>query len=517
MEVSNAKYQLIVAVSIILVSMTCFVWGKEVQPITKVEKCANELAKKNPVLWLKFEERLPSPPEFPDSSGNGNNGYAQIDYGNGQGGATQITSNSGGKQGEGLESKQYHWVEVPGEGLDLSGQVGVECWIKPSDDIGQTIRYGWIGIVSKGITSATDVYGLRFKVSTGELQFVIRDGGKPYVAAAKRQWKKDTWYHLKGTYDGKTVCLYENDIELARTGHIGSIDQRSESLYIGTGWGADYSFSGIIDEVRIWGEKSKSQKDAGQAKREDRIRLYPHESAKSVSIQHPAFPKTLFCYVVPESLGDAEQGTIYGHGDMNPVVWTGPDEKGTIVFKGGNDKAEFTATLIPSDDSVEIIQTVLNKTEKIWNRAYSFPCLATLYVPQLQDFDMTRTYIPIEKKGVLTTREVFGKDVSLGICRMIKPTFGKHEFADQRLTSVLKASKPYLFIVSGDKKWIAAMATEVAAFLFTNGGNSCIHACPYFGQIKPGEEKTVFSRIYILQGTAADFDNRYRQDFLLFK
>ena len=484
-------------------------------PVKKVDvNCSGDQTKQNKlILWMKFNKRLPTPPQFLDSSGNDNHGCAQINYGDGQGGAAQITSNGGGRQGEGLVCRSYHWVEVPGENLDLTGQVSVECWIKPSADIGQASLYGWIGIVSKGVSSAADVYGLRFKRSTSELQFVIRDRGKPYAASIKHEWKKDTWYHLKGTYDGKTVCLYENDIELAKTEHTGSIDQTCEPLYIGTGWGTDYGFSGIIDEVRIWGEKSKSKKDVGQAKGKNLIRLYPHESAKSVSIQHPAFPETLFCYVVPESMGNAEQGTIYSHGDMNPVVWTDPDEKGTIGFKGENDSAEFAVKLTPSEDSVEILQTVLNKTEKVWNHVYSFPCLATLYVPEIRDFDMTRTYIPIEGKGALTTREVFGKEVSRGICRMVKPTFGKHEFADQFPTSALKASKPYLFMVSKDKKWIAAMATKEAAFLFTNGGNSCIHACPYFGQINPGEEKTILSRIYIIKGTAEDLEHRYKQDF----
>ena len=61
---------------------------------------------------------------------------------------------------------------------------------------------------------------------------------------------------------------------------------------------------------------------------------------------------------------------------------------------------------------------------------------------------------------------------------------------------------------------VAGMAAEKACFLFTNGGNSCIHTCPYFGQVKPGQTKTTLSRIYILQGDPATLQRRYQRDFL---
>jgi len=490
--------------------------AEERQSITKLERPANELVEKNLVLWLKFDKRLSAPPEFADASGNDNHGFTGISGS----WASQITSNGGGKQGEGLESKAYHWVQVPGKSLDLTGQVSVECWVKPSVDMGYKWSHSWSGLVTKGISGATDVYGLRFKGHTGELQFVIRDGGEPYVAAAKREWKEGTWYHIEGKYDGKTVRLYENGVELAKVEHTGHIDQTCEPLTIGTGFARNYGFPGVIDEVRIWGEKSKGQKDISRGDPGNKIKLYPHEAERSVSIQHPAFKGGLFGYVVPENVVD-EDGLLYGHWDWAPVQWTGPDEKGTIGFRNELEHMVFSVSITPSDDSIEILQTVVNKTSKAWNHAFAFPCLSTQYVPQFQDFGMNRTYISTEGKGLLTTLEAFSMfededdNDKKEICRMVKPTFGKHWFVDQYLSSVLKANAPYIFIVSKDKRWVAAMATQEAAMLFNRSANSCIHACPYFGQIKPYEEKTVVSRIYILQGTAADLDNRYRQDFLL--
>ena len=466
--------------------------------------------KDNLVLSLTFDDRDLDPSRFRDASGCNNHAVPAAD--------SQITSDGGGREGEALEK----WATVPGDGLNLTEWVRVECWVKPSRDMGDR-EHVWHGIVSKGISAASDVYGLRFKGHTGSLQFVIRDQGKPYVAQAKRQWKANTWYHLKGEYDGQTVRLYENDVLLAETPHRGRIDTTTLPLSINSGWGRNYQFSGIIDSLRIWGVAGEPDA-GGRTPKDGRIRLDPHESERSVTIQHPAFPGVVFKREVPETVGN-DQSIVYTHTDWSPVNWKGPDNDGVIGYRGENEQVVFAVKMIPGADSIEVHHSVTNKTAAPWQHVYSFPCLSAAGTPPFQDFGMQRTFLPIAGKGLLTGRQVFGKGAVRGMCRLVDPSFGKHAFIDIQaagpppaILTPLEAEYPYEFIASEDGKWLVAVAAEKAAFFFNNAYGSCIHTCPYFGEIKPGETKSVLSRIYFLQGDpetlAETLHERYRRDFL---
>jgi hypothetical protein len=444
-------------------------------------------------LYLNFDEKQAEAPHFLDLSGHGNHAFA--DYRN----LASLTSNHGGKVGEAFEK---YWAEVPGDDLNLTECIVVDCWVKPSVTLEYRYRHSWYTILSKGISGATDVYSLRYKAHTGELQFAIRDRGVPHVAAVRRTLRKDSWIHLRGSYDGKTVRLFENGKEIAATEHTGRIDVTREPLKVHTGWAADYRFPGLLDELRIYGKKGENSEPAKNP--QDRMRLYPHEAERSVSIEHPAFPGRLFGYAVPESLG-RDEGKVYGHWDWSPVNWQGPNDQGMIWFRGENDKVIFFVQMTPCEDYIDVVQTVTNKTDATWNHVYSFHCLTTINHPEFRDVEMVRTCLPIENKGLTPSRDILGKDDSHGVVHMVTPSFGEHEFADQFPLATLKANAPYSLIESRNEKWVAAVITENAAFLFTNGGNSCIHTCPGFGQLKPNEKKTSRSRIYVFQGTKNDF------------
>ncbi|MFC1713634.1 hypothetical protein ACFL6S_08200, partial [Candidatus Poribacteria bacterium] len=80
-------------------------------------------------------------------------------------------------------------------------------------------------------------------------------------------------------------------------------------------------------------------------------------------------------------------------------------------------------------------------------------------------------------------------------------------------TSPSAAAAPYVLTVSEDGEAVVGTATRDAAFLFNNGEFSCIHACPDFGAIYPGETRTAITRLYFLQGGVEAFQKRYHQDF----
>ena len=465
------------------------------------------------VLHLTFDHRNEVAPNLNDASGE-NNHAIPATYGHAV--SVQVTVGGDSKDGEGLACSPYNWAMVPGNGLDLTRTVKMECRVKPDQDMGERV-HTYRGIVTKGICGATDVYGLRFKGHTGQLQFVVRSGNETFVAESLINWKANTWYHIAGEYDGKMMRLYQNDVLLAQIPHQGPIDTTPDPLLIGTGWGADYAFTGVIDSVRIWGESASAghRRETGQ-----RIQLYPHQDERSVSIRHPAFSDWPFGYIIPENMG-SDQGGLYEHLEKSEIRWHGPDQRGVIGYRGENDQVVFLVEMIPGDDSVQVNQTVHNKTNATWEHAYSFHCFTTCNTPPFKDFGMQRTFVHVADRGLLTTRQLLGENTSLGLCRMVHPGFGRHGFIDDALgarpdvtTASQVADLPLMLITSEDDKWIVAVATHQAAFLFTNGGNSCIHTCPYFGQVKPGQEKTTVSRIYIIQGDVETLRARYRKDFV---
>lgn len=461
------------------------------------------------VLSLDFESIEGDPPRFVDGSGRGNHAVAMA-YSTAE--PIGITRDRGGRVGKGLNVQKSNWAAVPSDDLNLTRSVNVECWFRPAFDIGARV-HTWRGILGKGICGATDVYGLRFKGHTQQLQFVIRSGGRTFVAEAPVELRMMQWVHLRGAYDGRIIRLFKDGALLAETAHTGRIDVTPDPLLIGTGWGPDYKVAGVIDSVRIRGsEAAPAPNPSG------RIQVHPHEDERSVIIRVPAFPRTPFGYVIPEKAGAAD-GAVYSHLEWSPIEWHGPDEHGVIGYRGENEKSVFTARLIPGVDSVEVHQSIRNRTDRVLEHAYSFHCLTACTTPAFADFDRKRTFVAVEDRGLLSTRQLLGPDAIRGVIRMARPRFGGHEFIDDlgtrpgQAVAKPRAGEPFMFIESVDGGWIAAAATSPACFLYTNGGNSCIHACPYFEPIAPGEEGTTVSRLYFLRGGVQELRRRMKKDF----
>lgn len=64
----------------------------------------------------------------------------------------------------------------------------------------------------------------------------------------------NAWQHLVFTYDGSTIKLYQNGIEVGSQAANGSLSNAFESLYIGDGFyfGGNYFLDGKVDEVVLF-------------------------------------------------------------------------------------------------------------------------------------------------------------------------------------------------------------------------------------------------------------------------
>jgi glucose/arabinose dehydrogenase/PKD repeat protein len=170
-----------------------------------------------------------------DASGNGHTGTIS--------GATWSPQ---GKFGPALAFNGLdNWVTVNTTGLlDLTTGMTLEAWVFPLTTAGtQDI------IIKEGAT--VDIYNLYARNWRGVPEVNVSVGGTNR-AADGTTLPTNVWTHVAGTYDGTTLRLYLNGVEVASTAVSEPIAPSTGPVRIGGNsiWG-EY-FQGRIDEVRIY-------------------------------------------------------------------------------------------------------------------------------------------------------------------------------------------------------------------------------------------------------------------------
>lgn len=164
--------------------------------------------------------------------------------------------------------KQYASLNNPA-GLNISGQITLETWIKPAAAQGESAR-----IVSHGPpvlssflnppaednaswVSGSEVF---LKIDQAGTKYSVgsSDGTNTYTASAAipaGDLGSTTWIHLVGTYDGSKWHLYRNGTEIAsEAAPFGALPVPNADWAIGsTGEGWEQNYEGGIDEVAIYG------------------------------------------------------------------------------------------------------------------------------------------------------------------------------------------------------------------------------------------------------------------------
>jgi len=170
-----------------------------------------------------------------DASGNGHPGTVS--------GATWIAT---GKVGGALSFDGVNdWVTVP-NAPDLNPATGltVMTWIYP------TVSNGVRDVVIKE-GAGVDVYNLYHRNWRGRPEANVLIGGVNRTAEGT-SLPANAWSHVASTYDGVTLRLFVNGVQVASTAAAGSIPSSTGPLRIGGNslWGE--FFKGRIDEVRVY-------------------------------------------------------------------------------------------------------------------------------------------------------------------------------------------------------------------------------------------------------------------------
>jgi hypothetical protein len=170
-----------------------------------------------------------------DAAGNNNTGTIR---------AAKWTT--AGKFGNGLVFNGTNaLVTIPDTSwLRLTTAMTLEAWVKPS-----RVTNVWRDVIRKGKNDYfLDATSDHNKVPAGGGTF----GTTKTVAWGTTGLAANTWTHLAVTYDGMTLRLYVNGVQVTSQARTGNLATSANPLQIGGDSSYGHYFKGTIDEVRIY-------------------------------------------------------------------------------------------------------------------------------------------------------------------------------------------------------------------------------------------------------------------------
>ncbi len=170
-----------------------------------------------------------------DRSGNANNGdVTNFDK----------TSVRPGKIGQALDFDGVNdWVNV-GD-INIVKDITIAAWVNPrnarsdgsriveKDDAGEAYR------LQLGQNAVTDIH---FRTTTASSQSITIANMVTF----------NEWFQVVGTYDGTTMRLYKNGLEIGSIAQSGNLKTGTDPVAIGNTPATGRQFDGIIDDVRIY-------------------------------------------------------------------------------------------------------------------------------------------------------------------------------------------------------------------------------------------------------------------------
>jgi subtilisin family serine protease len=168
-----------------------------------------------------------------DASGQGNTGTLS-------GGAWSAA----GKTGAALSFTANGFVTIPDSAsLDLTTGMTIEAWVRP------TSNTNWRTVVLKEDAGGL-AYALYSSNGSRPAAYVHTDGDVDATGPAAVPL--NTWTHLATTYDGATLRLFVNGVQVSSQALSGGITTTTGALRIGGNAVWSEYYRGLIDDVRIY-------------------------------------------------------------------------------------------------------------------------------------------------------------------------------------------------------------------------------------------------------------------------
>ncbi|HEY5912597.1 MAG TPA: S41 family peptidase [Verrucomicrobiae bacterium] len=110
-------------------------------------------------------------------------------------------------------------------------------------------------ILRKNVKAAAENFFLRIRNLDGPRLVEMGVGSELGVLPAQTEIRTNQWYHLAGTYDGRTVTVYVNGVQIRSEPKSGVLTIDDSDLVIGKGdpeFSGGEFFHGVLDEIRVW-------------------------------------------------------------------------------------------------------------------------------------------------------------------------------------------------------------------------------------------------------------------------
>jgi chitodextrinase len=169
-----------------------------------------------------------------DASGQNNNGVATA--------AAWTTGKFGNALVFNGTSSQVTIPDAPS--LRLTAAMTLEAWVFPT-----STPTGWRAIVDKNV----DGYYLMASTDNGNLPGVggnWTNGNRNVFGTSVIP--VNAWTHLATTFDGSTIRLFVNGVQVASVAQTAPLSPTADTLQIGADFYPTEYFAGLIDEVRIY-------------------------------------------------------------------------------------------------------------------------------------------------------------------------------------------------------------------------------------------------------------------------
>ena len=162
---------------------------------------------------------------------------------------SNVTRTTAGRFGSALSFNGLNaWVTVPDANpLDLTTGMTLEAWVNPTANGGGV----WRNVLIKERTDG-EVYNLYANVDTDVPTVYVATQSAVLDARGTATVPLNTWTHLTATYDGTTLRLFVNGIQVGTRAVAGALVKSTGALRIGGNnvWGEH--FQGNLDEIRIY-------------------------------------------------------------------------------------------------------------------------------------------------------------------------------------------------------------------------------------------------------------------------
>ncbi|HEX7897451.1 MAG TPA: LamG-like jellyroll fold domain-containing protein [Planctomycetota bacterium] len=176
-----------------------------------------------------------------DASGNGNTGTPR--------GAVFTTGNLGG----GLDCDGDH-LDAPSTTSinNLGGQMSVALWIYKRAD---APNYG--SVIGRRLGASFDDLWILYYNNTANDEYafgVSTTSGTAHLVGPSSAGDLNRWVHLAAVYDGATMRIYRDGVEIASRGQTGAVLTESTPIVLGAGDNGSISehVNGIFDDVRLY-------------------------------------------------------------------------------------------------------------------------------------------------------------------------------------------------------------------------------------------------------------------------